>query len=276
MADSYISTQGAADLNVPVKAAAVYAAHESSLFLGGQLIPVVMAPTGLVRVPKLTSSIVAQSLAAGAFGDLTHADPTDTSVDIVADLIAARSVVRDLGSVDPAEIGRALGNAVSAKFDTSAVAAMAGFTAQEMTGTGNNVALSDVFTAVSTIRGNGETGQLFGIVSPEAYAELMTAIGSTSYAGGDLFQGQALRSGYLGSIAGVQMFVSSYFTAANVATGAKMAIFGADAMRIAMQANVNVEVGRRPEAVGYDVVASLHAKAALVDAARGVLVKDAA
>jgi hypothetical protein len=55
-----------------------------------------------------------------------------------------------------------------------------------------------------------------------------------------------------------------------------MAIFGADAMRIGMQKNVDLEVARRAEAVGFDVVASLHAGVGLIDAGRGVLIKDAA
>ena len=42
-----------------------------------------------------------------------------------------------------------------------------------------------------------------------------------------------------------------------------------------MQKNVDVEMGRRPEAVGMDVVASLHAGVAAIDAAnRGVLIVD--
>ena len=45
-----------------------------------------------------------------------------------------------------------------------------------------------------------------------------------------------------------------------------MAIFGQDAMRIAMQKNVDLEVERRAAAVGFDVVASLHAGVGLVDA----------
>ena len=47
-------------------------------------------------------------------------------------------------------------------------------------------------------------------------------------------------------------------------------MFGADSMRIAMQKNVDIEVARRAAAVGNDVVASLHAKAALLDANRAI------
>jgi len=105
----------------------------------------------------------------------------------------------------------------------------------------------------------------------------MNDIGGTAFAGGDVFQGAALRSGFFGTLMGVQVFVSSYLNDTNTGvTGSKMAIFSQDAMRIGMQKNVDLEVARRAEAVGFDVVGSLHAGVGLIDAGRGVLIKDAA
>lgn len=278
MADTYNSLSLNSNILVPVKAATVFAAHESSLFLGGQLIPVVNAPNGLLKVPKISGGTAVKLSAvagAGSAADIAATAATTAATDIVCDLYAARSVVRDLGAIDPSEIGRQLGNAISASFDADVALAMAGLTAQEITSDSYDF-MEEIFKAVGTIRAAGETGQLFGIVNAAEYATLMSKIGSTAYAGGDLFQGQALRSGFFGSIAGVQMFVSRYVNATNVGvTGTKAAIFGQDAFRIAMQKNVDVEIARRAEAVGNDVVASLHAKVGLVDAARGVLIKDA-
>lgn len=274
--DSYNSLYSTGDILVPVKAATVFAAHESSLFLGGQLIPSVMAPNGLLKVPKISGGTAANmGSGSSAIGDITAAAVTGSAVDLVCDLYAARTVVRDLGAIDPTEIGRQLGNKISATFDKDVALALGGLTGQEITS--GDLDLEEIFAAVATIRGAGETGQLFGVVGTGSYAALMAAIGSQAYAGGDLFQGQALRSGYFGTIAGVQLFVSSYLNATNTGvTGAKMAIFGQDALRIAMQKNVDVEIARRAEAVGNDVVASLHATVGVVDAARGVLIKDAA
>lgn len=274
--DSYNSLYSNETILVPVKAATVFAAHESSLFLGGQLIPVVQAPNGLVKIPKISGGTAANmGSGSSAIGDITAAAVTGASVDLVCDLYAARTVVRDLGAIDATEIGRQLGNKISATFDADVANALGDLTGQEIAS--GNLDLEEIFAAVATIRGAGETGQLFGVVSTNAYAALMGAIGSTSYAGGDLFQGQALRSGYFGQIAGVQMFVSSYLNDTNTGvTGTKAAIFGQDALRIAMQKNVDVEVARRAEAVGNDVVASLHATVGVVDSARGVLIKDAA
>lgn len=273
--DSYNSLYSTSDILVPVKAATVFAAHESSLFLGGQLIPSVMAPNGLLKVPKISGGTAANmGSGSSAIGDITAAAVTGTAVDLVCDLYAARTVVRDLGAIDPSEIGRQLGNKISATFDKDVALAMGSLTGQEIAS--GDLDLEEIFAAVATIRGAGETGQLYGVVGTGSYAALMGAIGSQAYAGGDLFQGQALRSGYFGTIAGVQFFVSSYLNATNTGvTGAKAAIFGQDAMRIAMQKNVDVEIARRAEAVGNDVVASLHATVGVVDATRGVLIKDA-
>lgn len=275
MADSYISVTNTDALVVPVKAATVYAAHESSLFLSGQLIPSVAAPNGVLQIPEL-AGVTASTISGDSITtDVSVTNPTDTKNIITADLFAARSVIRDLGNINPADIGRVLGNAVSTSFDRRVMSIMGSLTAQEIAS--GDLNLDQIFRAVGTIRAAGETGQLYGVVGAGAYAALMGAIGSTAYAGGDLFQGQALRSGFFGTIAGVQFFVSSYLTAANTGvTGAKCAIFGQDAMRIAMQKNVDVEVARRAEAVGFDVVASLHANVGLVDASRGVLIQDAA
>lgn len=263
-------------LMVPTKAATVFAAHEASLFLGGQLIPSITVPAGSAsaQIPVMGAVSATKITAEATPGaDLDSVLPADTKNTIALDLHAARTVVRDLGGVDPAEIGRILGNAVSASFDKDVAAAMADLTAQEVT----EDLLKEVFEAVGTIRAAGETGQLYGVVNAAAYKEFMETIGSTSYAGGDMFQGQALRTGFLGSIAGVQMFVSSYLNDTNTGvTGTKAAIFGADALRIAKQGDVNLEMQRRAAAVGMDVVGSLAAGVAVIDAARGVLIKDAA
>lgn len=264
-------------LMVNTKAATVFTAHENSLFLGGSLIPAVNVPAGsaVAQVP-LMGSVTATKISAEATPgvDLDSVLPTDTKRTINVDLHAARMVLRDLGGADAGEMGRILGNSIQASFDKDVATVMGSLTGQEITS--GNLDLDEIFAAVATIRGAGETGNLYGIVSTNAYAALMSNIGSTAYAGGD-FQTEALRNGFVGNIAGVQCFVSSYLNDTNTGvTGTKMAVFGQDAMRIAMQKNVDLEVERRAAAVGFDVVASLHAGVGLVDAARGVLIKDAA
>jgi hypothetical protein len=169
-----------------------------------------------------------------------------------------------LGGIDPNELGRVLGNAVAKAFDTAVMAAMAASLTESTTDSVPMTADS-IFDAVAQIRGAGEMGQLFGILSTSEATNLMKALYSDgNFAGGD-FQTEALRNGYVGSFAGVQMFQSALVPAAHSGF-----IFGVDSCRIAMQKNADIEVQRRAAAVGNDVVASIHAGVGVVDANRGV------
>ena len=253
-------------LMVNTKAATVYTAHEQSLFLAGGIVPVVNLPAGSItaQIPVM-GSVTAEKLTSAdpdALDDFTALTITDTSVTINADIYAARHVMRDLGGVDPQETGRVLGNAIQAKFDADVIAAMNGLTAS--TADSDPVTVDSLFDAAAQIRGNGETGPLIGIVSAAEAANLMKDVGSTSYAGGD-FQSEAMRNGFLGTIAGIRMFQSSYISGAN-----KGFVFGQDALRIAMFKNVDLEIQRRASAVGNDIVANLHAGVGVIDANRGV------
>ena len=253
-------------LMVNTKAATVYTAHENSLFLGGALIPAIQLPAGSIvaQVPVM-GTVTAEKLTSAdpdALDDFTAQLVTDTKVTIEANIYAARQVLRDLGGVDPAETGRVLGNSIQAAFDADVIAAMNGFTAS--TSDSDPMTVDAMIDAVAQVRATGEMGQLVGILSPAEAANLVKDAGTAAYAGGD-FQTEGLRNGFIGTVAGVRMFQSSYITGAN-----KGFVFGADAMRIAMFKNVDLEIQRRAAAVGNDIIANLHAGVGVVDATRGI------
>ena len=263
---------------VPVKAATVFAAHENSLYLPGAIVPKIEVPAGSnsAQVPlmgSVTATTITSEAAPGT--DFDTVIPTDTKQTINLSLHAARTVLRDLGGIDVNDMGRIMGNAIATAVDKEITSKFVGMTEQEITS--GNLDTAEVFKAVGTIRGNGEGGQLFGIVSSDAYADLLGDIGGSAFAGGE-FQNSAMRTGFFGNIAGVQCFVSSYLnnTTLGSAVNPKMAIFSADAMKMAAQGGVNVEVARRPEAVGFDVVASMAQGAKLIDASRAVIIIDQA
>lgn len=281
MANEYSSGFNLSDLMVPTKAATVFAAQESSLYMGGALVPMLNCPAGStqVKVPNLDAVadptvITAESDPSTGPGDIVVTPQVAGSTPINLGLYAARSVVRDLGGVDTNEIGRVLGNSIASVWDKAVTAAFGGLTEQEMAGAAGTALLTveEIFKAVGTIRGNGETGSLFGIIGTNQYANLMADIGGSAFAGGE-FQNTAMRNGYFGTIAGVPLFVSSYIEDINSKNPAA-AIMSADAVKGATQGGVNLEMSRRAEAVGFDVVASLAAGVSLIDANRGVLIID--
>jgi hypothetical protein len=266
MANEYLSGFSLEGLVVPTKAATIYTAQEQSLFLGGQLVPMVNVPAGSqsAQVPVLGEVTASSITDDSANTDLAAQVIADTVATIPVNLYAARSVVRDLGGLDPNELGRVLGNAVAKSFDTAVLTAMAADLTESTTDSVPMTADS-IFDAVAQIRGNGEMGQLYGILSTSEASNLMKALYTDgNFAGGD-FQTEALRNGYVGSFAGVQMFQSALVPAAHSGF-----IFGPDACRIAMQKNADIEVQRRAAAVGNDVVASIHAGVGVVDGNRGV------
>lgn len=268
---AYNSAFNLESLVTPIKAATVYSAHETSLFLGGNMIPSVAVPAGhaSLQVPLLGSTVATKITAEGVTDDIPSTAVTDTKVSIPVDIYAARTTLRDLGGIDPQEVGRTLGNAVSAKFDADAILALEDAGITNAVDTGGTVTLNFIFDAIKLIRESGETGQLMAVVDPAMATNLMKNIGTQAYAGG-AFQDTAMANGFVGQIAGVNMFMSSYMTA-NSGT-----VFSADAFRMGIQRNIELEVQRRAEAVGNSLVANLHAGVGLVDAARACRLYDVA
>jgi len=256
-------------LVVPTKAATVYAAHEASLFLGGNLIPMGQIPAGSasLQVPLMGSVTATKITAEGVTDDIPATAVTDTKVDIPANIYAARTVLRDLGGIDPQEIGRILGNSISTSFDTDCGAMLENGGITNVVDTGGTVSLNFIFDAVKIIRDSGDMGQIYGVVSTAMATNLLKNIGTAAYAGSE-FQGTAMQNASIGTVAGVQMFVSSYMTAN------KGTLFTADAFRIGMFRNIDLEVEGCASAVGNDVVANLHAGIGLVDASRAVRLAD--
>ena len=260
---------------VPVQAATVFAAQENSLYLPGLLIPSVEVPAGSASAQvAVMGSVTAASISAEAAPgvDFETLLPSDTKKTIALDLLAARTVLRDLGGIDTNDMGRIMGNAIASKVDALVSAQLGALTAQEAT---TNL-LDEMYEAIGTIRAAGETGPLNCVVSAAAYQGFMTVIGSSAFAGGET-QNAAMRSGFIGMIAGTPCYVSSHLNDTNTGlTNTKFAVFSGDALRMAMQGGVNVEVERRAAAVGNDIVASAAFGVDVIDATRGVVVQDAA
>jgi len=270
MAHSSPFTTSLSGMVVPVKAASVYAAHESSLFLSGQLIPQIAVPAGSItaQVPFLAAASAATTINAyNDSDDVSSQTLLATPKNITASIYAARTILRDLGAIDPAEIGRVLGNAVAKKFDKAVMAAFGTGSTNYATDT-DDLTMDLLFDVAAAIRDTGDSTPLYAIVSPAQAATLLKDIAGTSFAGGQ-YQTEALMNGFVTKAAGITIFQSSYANATDFGEAlAYGVVFSQDAMRIAMFKNVDVEVARRAEAVGNDIVASLHAGVGQVDADR--------
>jgi hypothetical protein len=266
----------------PTLAATVFAAQEGSLYLPGGIIPMENVPAGStsLQVPVLAKASAAEvDSSASAFGadDFTSTALTDTTVTIPVSLYARRTILRDVGGVNPTSVGRQLGNSVAQTFDTAVTALFNDFTANTAiagSGTSNSLNVNDMIDAAQTLRANEVMGQLYAILHPYQIGNILKDINTAAFAGGEK-QNEAMRSGFVGMLNGIAIYQSAFVT--ETADTDKLwegLVFGEDAMRIAMQKNVALEAGRRPEAVGWDLVASLHAGVGIVDQTRGIQVKS--
>ena len=266
----------------PTVAATVYAAQENSLYLPGGIIPMEQIPAGStsLQVPVLAKASTAEvDSQAAAFGsdDFTSTALTDTTVTIPMSLYVRRTILRDAGGVNPSAVGRQLGSAVAQKFDEAVTALFQTFTTHSITGSGTNSVLTvnDIVDAAQTLRANESMGQLYAVLHPYQVGNILKDINTAAFAGSDA-QNNAMRSGFVGTLNGVAIYQSSFVTE-DIAAPDHLwegIVFDEDAMRIGIQSNVSLEAGRRPEAVGHDLVASLAAGVGVVDLNRGVQIKS--
>lgn len=270
-------------LMLEVKTAAVYAAHENSMFLGGAIVPVVNTPNGsdTIRVPLIPNyaqNTVQTEDATTGFGgvgvfadDLTAHALSVSEATVRTKLMANRGIMRDTGGISPSLQGEQLGKSLSHMFDKELVEKFGTFATHAAVGTGGTLATGDILAAKTTLMSNAITEDMVAILHPVQAQSLVNDIQTTAYAGGEV-QSAALRRGYFGNLYGVDIFTSSYV---NLDAGEYEGILMTkDAMKIAMQRNVEVEIARRPEAVGFDVVASLIANSGVIDDNYGVMIKS--
>ena len=270
-------------LMINTRTEAVYAAQESSLYLPGGIIPISSVPAGstVLQVPLIAEASAAEKdISGAAFGsdDFTSNALTDTKRTFNVGVYAARTILRDLGGVDPMVVGTQLGKSVAKAFDQDVTALFDDFTANTAilgSGTNNLLKVNDIFRAASTLRAKGVMGPLYGIFHPEQVYAILTELTGSSFAASNA-QNEAMAQGFIGRVAGVEMYQSAYVTADEGAADHLWngLIFERDAMAIGIQRGVDVEVARRAEAVGNDIVASLHAAVGVVDQNRGVHVQS--
>ena len=197
-----------------------------------------------IQVPKYPA-ISAAALTEGT--DMTSTAVSTSSVSISVGEVGAQVFLTDLaasGAGNPAEeLGTVLGNAIATKMDQDLIGLFDGFSTS-FGATTTELTVADIFKAAATLRNNKAMGRLVAVLNPlQAYA--LKANLTNTFAnpnGGDL-QNEAMRNGYVGSIAGVDIFES-----ANVAIDgsgdAKGAVFAPEALALAMKRDFVIEPQR--------------------------------
>ena len=233
------------DLFVNIVAQARFTAEEQSLMMGLVTQYNIQAQAGkTIQVPKYPA-IAAANLTEGT--DMTSTTVSTSSVSVTVGEVGAQVLLTDMatyGDGNPAvELGTVLGNAIATKIDKDLIALFSGFSGA-LGSAGAELTVADLFKAAATLRANKVTGSMAAVVHPFQAYQLKANLTNTfaNPNGGDL-QNEAMRSGYVGTIAGIDVYES-----ANVAidseADAVAAVFAPEALAIAIKRDFNLEVQR--------------------------------
>jgi len=233
------------DLFANIIAQARFTAEEQSLMLGLVTQYNIGNQAGkTIQVPKYPA-IAAADLTEGT--DMTSTTVSTSSVSVTVGEVGAQVLLTDLaamGAGNPAEeLGTVLGNAIATKMDTDLIALFDGFSGSIGTA-GAEITVADLFKAAATLRANKVTGVINAVVHPYQAYQLKANLTNTfaNPNGGDL-QNEAMRNGYVGTIAGINVYESANVSI-DGSDDAKGAVFAPEALAIAMKRDFQIEPQR--------------------------------
>jgi len=245
------------DLFVSIVAAARFTAEEQSLLRNLVTVYNIDAQPGVtVQVPKYPA-ITAADLTEGT--DMTSTAVSTSSVSITVAEIGAQVFLTDMaamGAGNPAdELGTVLGNAIATKMDKDVIGLFDGFSTS-LGATTTELTAAYLFQAAATLRANKAPGRLVGIFHPYQVYALKANLTNTfaNPNGGDI-QNEAMRSGYVGTLAGIDIYESANLTV-DGSGDSKGAVFAPEAMAIAMKRDFNMEPERDASNRGFELNAT--------------------
>jgi len=250
------------DLLPSIVAEAMFAAQEQSIMRGlvrnydlpygsGTTITVpkynAVAAAGLTEADDLSGTAVSTdgaTLTVGEVGVMTNV--SDLSV-----RTSPNNVIADVGQV--------LGNAIAKKMDQDLIALFDGFSVALGDGT-TTITVANIFNAVTKLKALGlGLDRVACVLHPNIAYDLMAGATNTTLAafGGGAYGeigNTAMRSGYLGQLAGIPIYESANITDT---TGDSIgAVFHRDALGLAVLDEFNIEPQRDASARATELVAT--------------------
>ena len=214
-------------------------------------------PSTTLQVP-IYSEPSATALTEGT--DMTSTAISTSSVTITAAEVGVQAVLTDLMAQSTArdvagDLGRVLGESVAKKMDQDLIGLFDGFSSS-LGATTQEITAADVFKAAATIRANGYAGAPNMVVHPYTAYQLKANMTNTfaNPNGGEL-QNEAMRRGYVGTLAGVNVFESSNITV-DGSGDAKGAVFLPEALGLAVKWDINIEPQRDASIRGWELNAT--------------------
>ena len=228
--------------------------------------------------PAITASGVSEG------SDLSNTAVNPTEATITASEIGVMTTLTDLGRDSAsrnvaADIGKLFGDAIADKVDTDIAALFSSFSS-DLGAAAAELTPELIFKAVATLRANNVPAPYYGVFHPKAAFNLKKVLTNAGYTTSSNavseLGNEALRSGYIATVAGVQIFENSNI-AIDQYDDSVGAVFHPVSLGLAMKQDFKVETQRDASLRATEIVATITKGQGVVKSDYGVaLTVDAA
>tara|TARA_R100001594_G_scaffold127964_1_gene166033 strand:- start:344 stop:1183 length:840 start_codon:yes stop_codon:yes gene_type:complete len=192
--------------------------------------------------------------------DLSNTAVNPTSVTITASEVGIMTTLTDLarnsaGRNVAGDIGRLFGEAIARKIDADLSALFTGFSTERAGGAGNELTVADIFEAVADLRTANAPAPYYGVFHPKQIFNVKKSLTNTFVGRDTELSNEAMRSGFVGNIAGVQIFESSNISV-DGSDDSIGGVFSQDALALAMMQDLKLETQRDASLRADEIVAT--------------------
>ena len=257
MADETTSST-ISELYHEIIAEALFVASEQSIMRG---LVKNYAITGQGKSVEVPIYAVVTAAAVNEATDLSNTAINPSSVTITASEIGIMTTLTDLARNSASrnvasDIGKLFGEAIAKKIDTDLTALFDGFSTS-VGGAGTELTIAKIFEAAATLRQSGVPGPYYGVFNPKAIYNVKKSLTNTfvNPNAGDL-QNEAMKTGFIGQIGGVQIFETSNVDGTTDTDNCKGGVFARDALGLAVMQDLKLETQRDASLRADEIVAT--------------------
>ena len=194
--------------------------------------------------------------------DLSNTAVNPSSVTITASEVGIMTTLTDLARNSASrnvagDIGRLFGEAIARKMDSDLSALFTGFSTEKAGGAGQELTIQDLFEASAELRTNAVPAPYYGVFHPRLIFNVKKALTNTFAGSANIpdLGNEAMRTGFVGQIAGINIFESSNISV-DGSDDSIGAVFAQDALGLAMMQDLKIESQRDASLRADEIVAT--------------------
>lgn len=245
------------ELYTEIVAEALFVASEQSIMRGLVRNYTISGGGKSVEVP-IYSTVSAAAVSEAS--DLSNTAVNPTSVTITASEVGLMTTLTDLARNSAsrnvaADIGRLFGEAIATKIDSDLSALFTGFSTEKGPGAGAELTVQDLFECAAELKTNNAPGPYYGVFHPKQIFNVKKSLTNTFVGRDTDLSNEAMRSGFVGNVAGIQIFESSNISV-DGSDDSIGGVFSQDALGLAMMQDLKIETQRDASLRADEIVAT--------------------